>query len=465
MFGRFKKKSEPDQRQVAMDSLTNLIAGLNGPGDKQSSAFYRTATVMSSETCASMFRTSWAAGKIARIPAEDMLREGWDIDSGSLTAKQVQEVSKATEALALNRKLYEAIAYGRVYGGSFIVIGNTRKRNDWANPLRDSEFRQGDTMTLTLLDRTMLEPDITSINRDPGSEDFGKPMRYRVSDGLVYIHRTRMLEFIGKPVPYREYERNGYWNDSVYRDSEDAIKRYDTVASVINTMLYEATVDTLSIDNLGNMLTTKTGTEQVQKRFAAVSQLKSVINTLVLDAKDKYEKVQPSFTGVNDIFNSFKSDVAGAADIPITRFFGQSPAGMSATGDSDMRNYLDTVKFRQTVDLKPKLQRIYRLLCLCLFGSAPDDLNIKFRSLWTDAPDVISKAELARAQASQIYTQMGAIQVATVTADLASREAYSGIGAEDERMAEEADGINNDPTDNSRSVHPEPEPTREDNNA
>jgi len=35
---------------------------------------------------------------------------------------------------------------------------------------------------------------------------------------------------------------------------------------------------------------------------------------------------------------------SGAADIPMTRLLGQSPAGMNATGDGDMRNYYDRIE-------------------------------------------------------------------------------------------------------------------------
>jgi uncharacterized protein len=40
----------------------------------------------------------------------------------------------------------------------------------------------------------------------------------------------------------------------------------------------------------------------------------------------------------------FRKIVSGAADIPVTRLLGQSPAGMNATGTSDMKNYHDRIQ-------------------------------------------------------------------------------------------------------------------------
>ncbi len=59
---------------------------------------------------------------------------------------------------------------------------------------------------------------------------------------------------------------------------------------------------------------------------------------------------------------TFLQVAAGAADIPVTRLLGQSPAGLSATGDSDTRNYYDMIAARQELDLRPQLERLDRLI-------------------------------------------------------------------------------------------------------
>ncbi len=46
----------------------------------------------------------------------------------------------------------------------------------------------------------------------------------------------------------------------------------------------------------------------------------------------------------------------------MTRLLGQSPAGLSATGDSDTRNTYDMIAARQAIDLRPQLERLDRIL-------------------------------------------------------------------------------------------------------
>ena len=52
---------------------------------------------------------------------------------------------------------------------------------------------------------------------------------------------------------------------------------------------------------------------------------------------------QYTFTGLPDVYDRVMMDVAGAAKTPVTKLFGRSPAGMNATGESDMNNYYDYI--------------------------------------------------------------------------------------------------------------------------
>ena len=61
---------------------------------------------------------------------------------------------------------------------------------------------------------------------------------------------------------------------------------------------------------------------------------------MVEKGEEEFERVSVQFGGLADLMDRFARRVAAAARIPATRFWGQSPIGMNATGDSDMRNYV-----------------------------------------------------------------------------------------------------------------------------
>ena len=56
------------------------------------------------------------------------------------------------------------------------------------------------------------------------------------------------------------------------------------------------------------------------------------------------DRIHPySFDGIKDMHEAFMTEVAGAAEIPVTKLFGRSPDGMNATGEADMRNYYERI--------------------------------------------------------------------------------------------------------------------------
>ena len=122
------------------------------------------------------------------------------------------------------------------------------------------------------------------------------------------------------------------------------------------------------------------------------------------------------FAGLPELVRTFLQVAAGAADVPVTRLLGQSPAGLSATGDHDTRNYYDMIAARQELDLRPRLER----LDACVLASAgveADALSFAFRPLWQlDASEKAAVA-LSKAQATAVYAGLN-LWPASVTADL-----------------------------------------------
>ena len=60
---------------------------------------------------------------------------------------------------------------------------------------------------------------------------------------------------------------------------------------------------------------------------------------MLVDKNDEFDRVSYNFQGLPDLMDRFAERLAAAADIPATRFMGQAPKGMNATGASDEKNY------------------------------------------------------------------------------------------------------------------------------
>ena len=121
--------------------------------------------------------------------------------------------------------------------------------------------------------------------------------------------------------------------------------------------------------------------------------MKPINNLLLLGDGETWARERVDFGGLPDLVRTFLQVAAGAADVPVTRLLGQSPAGLSATGDHDTRNDDDMIAARQELDLRPQLERIDALL-LRSTGVDPGALRFSFRPLWqVSAQEVVFRAE------------------------------------------------------------------------
>ena len=163
-----------------------------------------------------------------------------------------------------------------------------------------------------------------------------------------------------------------------------------------------AKVDVVTVPNLSEHLTSAETTAQLSARFAYAAAMKSINNLLLLGDGESWARQRIDFGGLPEMVRTFLQVAAGAADIPVTRLLGQSPAGLSATGESDVRNYYDMIAARQELDLRPQLERLDRLICRSE-GIDPGGLGFAFRPLWQLDEPARAALALSRAQATQVY--------------------------------------------------------------
>jgi hypothetical protein len=109
-----------------------------------------------------------------------------------------------------------------------------------------------------------------------------------------------------------------------------------------------------------------------------------------------------------EVLQEFMELVCGAADIPATRFLGQAPKGLSATGESDTRNYYDRVATEQRVEIQPLMHPLDTILQISAFGKAPEGMFYNWNPLW----------QMTEAEKADIAVKQSTVMTADVTAAL-----------------------------------------------
>lgn len=414
------------------DGFANVVANLGTGRDKAASGGYYFTPLTSAQALAA-YRTAWLPRKIVDIIPQDATRRwrAWQADKRQISAIEAEE-----NRLSLRIRVKEALIAARLYGGAAIYIG-TGDRNV-TQPLRPDRISAGGLRHLTVLTRDQLT--VGEAEDDPEAEGFGLPKWYEVNGKTqVRIHPSRLAIFHGAPLPVgaRDWAAQG-WGDSILQSVMQAIMHADGTAANIASLVYEAKVDVLHIPRLMEMLAEPGGDSQVAGYLATLAVAKGVNGMLVLDGGDtsapdgksggtRYDQKGAPFGGLADIWDRALQAVAGAADIPATRLLGQAPAGMTATGESDARNYAQRVRAMQELDMTPAMAVLDECLIRSALGTRPPEVFYDWRSI--HEPTDRERADVGQVTASIIATLKGADLFPVETLGQAAANAMIETGA------------------------------------
>ena len=401
-------------RLPARDSLSNLAASLGTGRDKAAhDAFY--VAELPRDQVDAMYRGDWLARKVVDIVPYDSVRawREWAGDRATVAA-----VERLERRLGLRGVVQRAMILGRLYGGGAVVIGTDESDPEaLAAPLYPDTLRPGSLRFLHVVSRWQLAAG--EVIRDPLDPCFGEPGFYTLQAGdrsELTLHPSRVVRFLGNPLPEPLLYGAQAWSDSVLQTLYDAIHGVALTQAGATSLVHEAKVDVVTVPNLSEHLSNAATTAQLSARFSYASAMKSINNLLLLGDGETWARQRIDFAGLPELVRTFLQVAAGAADVPVTRLLGQSPAGLSATGQHDTRNYYDMIAARQELDLRPRLERLDAVL-LASAGVAPDALTFAFRPLWQlDASEKAAVA-LSKAQATAVYAGLN-LWPASVTADL-----------------------------------------------
>lgn len=389
---------------LSADSLVNLLSGLGTARDKATGGAFGHLAISDNEADA-LYLSSWLGRKIVEIVPEDMTREwrAWQAEDDQITAIEAEE-----RRLGIRKAVNDAMTWARLRGGAAIVIGDGS--SDPAQEFDPASVGKGGLKYLHVVTRIQIKAG--DLETDVANPNYGLPRSYTISgeSGEVRIHPSRVVRFIGvKRPPDGVLVANDGWGDPIVKPIYDAIRNASSATSALAALLQEAKVDVISIPGLAGALETEKGRELLLERFSAAGMGKSIVNTLILDTDEEYEQKTIAFTGLPDVHMRLLQEVAGAADIPVTRLLGQSPAGLNSTGESDLRNYYDMIASLQENDLRPAMEILDEALIRSALGARPDEIYWTFNPLWQLTEAEKAKINLDNANALDKHVASGLI--------------------------------------------------------
>jgi len=376
--------------------LVNAMSNLGSEKDKgaQGNWYF---TPLDQQQAENAYRSNWMVRKAIDIPALDMMREGW---AWQCSKEEIALIEAEEKRLKVHSRVFKAIKQADLLGGSGIIISDGK--NNHSEPLALDTIQKGGIDFIRVMDRYQLSSGL--LDFDPMSPTYMEPLYYDLigaAGGTIRIHPSRVVRFIGAELPVDSQILYDRWGDSKLDSIEIAIRDATAGQQGIAALVQEAKVDVYQIDGFMEGMKSEVYKRAVVERFSLVQSMKSTVNALVLDKNDEYQQKTINFAQLPEVQRLQLQIVSGAADIPATRYLGQSPSGMNATGDGDLNNYYDRIKADQELKLREPLEKLMDVVVRSALGDRPNDCQFRFRPLYQmsekDKADIFkTKADAAR---------------------------------------------------------------------
>jgi phage-related protein (TIGR01555 family) len=433
------KQTGRSVRPFRGDGYVNLVTQLGNNRNNQAPV-YRPELLPSDTELAALYEGSGLFSKIIDAPAEEAIKHGFELQDVT-DAKINDFISEALDELEWENTAATAIKWSRLFGGSIIVMLVDDGRGideplDWKNIKSIDELR--------VFERAIVVPDETSMYRyvpgNPlGGNRYGEPEFYTVSSryGYFNVHESRCLVFRNGRVP--EFSANSIyqlWGIPEYVRMKQALANSELAYGSAPKMLERCVQAVYKMKNLAEELSTEDGEQNVLKRLEVIDLARGLLNSIAIDNEgEDYDFKTFSFTGVADVIDSTCNMLSAVSNIPQTILFGRSPAGMNATGTSDLENWYNYIERVQKTQVKKNLRYLLSVIFQAgMYHGEIDEIpkiKISFNPLWSlseqdkaNVDKVKADTELVRANTANLYIQAEVISSDEVRSALAKTDEF-----------------------------------------
>lgn len=336
-----------------------------------------------------LYYTSWEARKIVEIPVDDAFRIKPKLVG--VTDEQKMALMNAMDKIGGWEKMRRAAVQERMLGGCALYIGVASETDDPSKPIDLNSVEKGDLKFLNVVSINQITN--PEYDTDPFSPGYDKPKYYEING--IKTHVSRLIIFDGDPLFNYSSQRlmqnfrinpQGF-GESVLAPLWDSIIRCIGTQQAAYQLAQKASITMVRSDNLLSLEGTKRG-EEANRQLQEMAEQISIYRAAILKGKGvEVQETGAQFGSVPELMMSFIQILSAGSDVPASRFIGQAPGGLNATGEGDLENYYNNIASYQETCLDPKYEKLFDILGPSVLGNdvwkqVKPDFELEFESLW-----------------------------------------------------------------------------------
>jgi phage-related protein (TIGR01555 family) len=372
------------------DGYTNIINKYNTEQDNSTAYRFQREGIIPDVELTSHYECNGLFAKIIDSPSEEAVKHGFEL--GIKEQKVIEAIENTFDNLNRDEAAATAIKWARLYGGSIIVM-LIDDGGELTAPLNVKKIRKADE--LRVYERSIVNPDYTAML-------YGRPQYYQVSSiyGYFVVHESRCLVFKNGTQPEQTANMQyRFWGIPEYLRISRELRECSTSHGHGVKLLERSVQAVYKMEGLSEMLDTEDGEDVVLKRLRVIDRARGILNSIAISSGEDYDFKTITFAGVEKIIETTCNMLSAVTSIPQTVLFGRSPAGMNATGKSDLENYYNLIeRIMLRSNLKILTDIIIRAAIVQGEITEKPKYKIGFKPLWSLSETEQSDVEQKKAQ-------------------------------------------------------------------
>jgi len=328
----------------------------------------------------------------------------------SLEGDNDSKVSDLFEELGVRDMFCEAGVQARLNGGAVVLVYVEDGIEDLTKPLNVKGCKE--VVRFEIFDRWRAAP----ASYYPEGMNVGLPETYqlnRITGSVATAHESRVLVFDGEPTTARRRQLNNGFGDSFLQANLKPIRGVSSAFNSVETILDQFEVGVFTVDGLQNMIATGREEELVQ-RFEIMNISKSMLNAMILDTNEKFDRSSSSVTGLPDLIDRFLLMASATTGIPAKILYGQTTSGFGARDDADTRAFYDEVRLYQVNRFNRPLKRLIQIFGYCSnYGIDSKTIRQKWLPVWEPTEKESAETRKVQAETDKIYS----VDIGALSAD------------------------------------------------
>lgn len=354
---------------------------------------------------------------MAQVMAEEVVRNWIDVRSTVADDPRIEQMRKALEKYDVKRLMHEVVRHDSIFGIAHIFVDVGGENENLENPLvlDRRAIGKGGLNYFKVADPTWIYPAMYNT-QFPLKKDFYKPSAWFVMGQVV--HESRFIDVVSRPVPDILKPSYNFAGLSLIQMMQSYVDDWREAKRNVIGILKTLRMRALATDMDARLAVPG----DFDNRLKLFVQNQENFGIWAIDkTSEEIVHMQTSLSDLSNLLSNYQEQLCIPARITNLKYLGSAPAGLNASGDSEVETWHETVSGYQDAVLRRPLETVFKLIQLSEFGDIDENIYFEFNPL-----NELSDEEVANINKTKVETITTAVTGMIVSPE-EGREALSKI--------------------------------------